>query len=71
MSVKKITELSFEQALARLSEVVEKLESEDISLDESISLYEEGMKLSKFCSVSLEDAELKIEQVHKENQNTK
>ncbi len=59
--------LRFEDALKRLSDIVEKLESEEIPLEDSISLYEEGMKLSKYCSVSLEEAELKIEQVHKRN----
>lgn len=55
---------SFEEALARLEEIVEKLESENISLEESVSLYEEGIKLSKKCSQTLEDAELRIEKVN-------
>ena len=40
-------EQKFEQQLKKLQEIVEKIESNDISLDESISLYEEGLKLSK------------------------
>lgn len=64
--------LSFEEALSRLEEIVEKLEDESISLDESIELYEEGMKLSQRCTETLEEAELRIEKVnqqHEENEN--
>ena len=55
----------FEHALERLSEVLKELESPDVPLDKAISLYEEGMKLSKMCSKKLEEAELRIEQVTK------
>lgn len=58
-------QLSFEEALKRLSTIVEKLEKEEVGLDESIKLYEEGVKLSRLCSSKLENAELKIEQVNK------
>ncbi len=59
----------FEQALERLSEVLKELESDDVPLDKAIELYEEGMKLSKLCSKKLEEAELRIEQVtRKENE---
>ncbi len=51
---------SFEKALKRLEEIVSKLEKGDISLEESISLYEEGMKLVKFCQNRLEEIEGKI-----------
>ena len=60
--------LSFEQALHRLEEIVGKLESGDVSLDDSISLYEEASTMSAYCSEQLENAELRIEQV---NQNAK
>lgn len=59
----------FEQALERLSEVLKELESEEVPLEKAIALYEEGMKLSKMCSKKLEEAELRIEQVTRnENQ---
>ncbi len=59
----------FEQALQRLSEVLKELETDDVPLDKAIELYEEGMKLSRQCSKKLEEAELRIEQVtRKENQ---
>lgn len=59
--------LGFEEALRRLETVVEKLNDQDISLEESVTLYEEGIKLSKICSETLESAALKIEQIDKDN----
>ena len=50
-------EPAFEQALARLEEIVRKLDSGDAPLDESLSLFEEGVKLVKFCSDKLDRAE--------------
>lgn len=55
--------LSFEEALKQLEAVVEKLNDQDISLEESVALYEEGQKLSKICSETLESAALKIETI--------
>lgn len=54
---------SFEDALRRLEEIVNELEDESISLEESIDLYEEGIKLSKICTETLEEAELRIKKV--------
>lgn len=55
---------SFEEALSRLEEIVSELEDESISLEDSIKLYEEGIQLSKVCTETLEQAELRIEKVH-------
>lgn len=63
--------LSFEDALARLEEIVEKLEAENISLEESVKLYEEGIKLSKSCTQTLEQAELRIEKVNEQHADNK
>lgn len=52
--------LTFEAALARLEEIVGKMESGNAMLDESLSLYEEGVKLIQFCSQALDDAEQKV-----------
>jgi exodeoxyribonuclease VII small subunit len=52
--------LSFEKQLARLEEIVEKLEGEMPGLDESIKLYEEGVKSLKACQQKLEGAEARI-----------
>lgn len=54
---------SFEEALTKLEAIVQKLDDNDITLEESVQLYEEGLKLSKLCSQTLEDAELKIEEI--------
>ncbi|MFH1194605.1 MAG: exodeoxyribonuclease VII small subunit [bacterium] len=51
---------TFEQSLIRLQEISTLLESEEVSLDESIKLYEEGILLSKICYSKLNEAELKI-----------
>lgn len=51
---------SFEQALKRLEEIVEILEAGNISLEESIKIYQEGIALSKLCSGMLEEAEGKV-----------
>ncbi len=53
--------VSFEEAYKKLEEIAAKLESPEISLDESIALFEEGVKLSKYCSEVLEKAKQKIE----------
>ena len=52
--------LDFESALKELEKTVALLENGDLSLDESIKLYEKGIELSKECSVKLENAKQKI-----------
>lgn len=51
---------SFEQALKRLEEIVDTLEAGNISLEESIKIYQEGIALSKLCAGMLEEAEGKV-----------
>ena len=58
---------SFESALERLEIIVEKLEAGEISLEESIELYQEGVILSKYCSQKLEEAEGKIISIMNKN----
>ncbi len=57
---KKTTKTSFEKKLNRLEEISVLLESEDIGLEESIALYEEGIGLSRECMAALKHAEIKI-----------
>ncbi|MCI5816250.1 exodeoxyribonuclease VII small subunit [Ruminococcus sp.] len=52
--------MEFEQNMARLLEIVTKLEQGDLTLEESVALYEEGIKLSEACSKALEQAKLKV-----------
>jgi exodeoxyribonuclease VII small subunit len=56
---------SFEAALKQLEDVVFKLEKGELPLEESLRLYEEGIRLSRFCHSKLEEAEGKIEQLMK------
>jgi exodeoxyribonuclease VII small subunit len=51
----------FEEALSKLEKVVEKLEAGDISLEESLRLFEEGIRLSRFCNQKLDEAEKRVE----------
>lgn len=57
MAEKKLT---FEQAMARLEEIVIQLEQGDRPLDSALSLYEEGAKLMKQCAAMLDKAEQKV-----------
>jgi exodeoxyribonuclease VII small subunit len=58
---------TFEQALARLEEIVQKLEKGDLPLEDSLGLYEEGIRLSKLCHGKLEEAEGRIELLLKDS----
>jgi len=60
-----MSEPKFEDALKRLEKIVAEMESGEISLDESLKRYEEGIKLSRFCVKKLEEAEKKIEILQK------
>ena len=60
------TELSYEQAVERLEELVERIESGQIGLEESIAAYERGAKLVARCRSILEKAEARIEELSSE-----
>ncbi|MEQ9692929.1 exodeoxyribonuclease VII small subunit [Shimia sp. SDUM112013] len=60
MSDTPVSELSFEQAMAELEQVVGKLERGDVALEESIKLYERGAELKKRCEAKLKEAEEKV-----------
>ncbi len=51
----------FEAALAELDLLVKKLEDGDLSLEQSLALYERGVQLSRFCHTKLEEAERRVE----------
>ena len=61
--------LSFEKAFSRLEQILEKLNSSQASLEESLSLYEEADKLMLLCTKKLTDAERKIEVLMKNRSN--
>lgn len=56
-----MAEKKFEAAMARLEEIVSELEKGDVPLDQSLKLFEEGIKLSRICNKRLEEAERKVE----------
>ena len=53
--------ITFEEALAQLEKIVKQLESGDTTLDESVKLFEKGIKLSELCSNYLKQAQQKVE----------
>ncbi|WP_371155573.1 exodeoxyribonuclease VII small subunit [Jannaschia sp. 2305UL9-9] len=55
--------LSFEQAISELEQVVNRLDSGDVPLDESIKLYERGAALKAHCEAKLTEADAKVRQI--------
>ena len=55
-----VENMTFEQAMAELEQVVGKLERGDVALDDSIALYERGAALKKRCETKLKEAEEKV-----------
>ena len=51
----------FEKSFQQLESIVKRLESEELPLDESLELFEKGIRLSRFCNQKLEEVEKKIE----------
>ena len=51
---------TFEESMTELEKIVTKLEAGDVTLDDSIELFEEGIKLAKSCQKKLDDAEKKV-----------
>ncbi len=56
-----MADLTFEQALKRLEEIVEALETDDLDLDKSLQCFEEGVALSRHCHQQLQAAEKRID----------
>ena len=66
MSMQKLNEfvgLTFEEAFERLEQAVEAMDGGDLSLDEALAHFEEGMKLARYCERLLDDAELRVQQL--------
>lgn len=62
-----MAEKKFEEAMERLEQIVEALEGGDLTLEESLKIFEEGMNLIRFCSKKLEEAEQKVTLLIKES----
>lgn len=58
---------TFEQSMARLEEIVSELESNEKPLDETIDLFEEGLKLVKSCDATLKQFETRVNDIMKAN----
>ncbi len=54
---------SFEEMMKELENIVQKLDNENVSLEESLNLYQRGMKLSATCDETLKDAEKKVNEL--------
>ncbi len=63
-------EISFEEALERLNEIVKALEHSDAPLDDSLKLFEEGVALVKQCNDQIDQAETKIKQLVRSSDGT-
>ncbi len=60
----------FEDALGKLEKIVSKMEDGDIALEESLKLFEEGIRLSRFCNQKLDEAERRVEILLKRKDGT-
>jgi exodeoxyribonuclease VII small subunit len=68
--MKKVENLSFEEAVAALQEIVETLENEQRPLEESLALFERGQALARRCMALLDAAELKVRQLTEDGEIT-
>ncbi|WP_028043739.1 exodeoxyribonuclease VII small subunit [Candidatus Stoquefichus massiliensis] len=61
-------ELTYEKAISRLEEIVSKLESNEIPLEDSIALFQEGIELSQYCDKKLKNIQEKVAQIYENGQ---
>jgi exodeoxyribonuclease VII small subunit len=66
----KLKDLSYEEAIKRLEEIVRRLEDADIPLEESLSSFQEGVALSRYCREKLAEIEYRVEYLLKEEQQS-
>ena len=60
---------TFEMKMTRLETIVKSLDEGEVSLEKSLELYQEGIKLSQECDNILKNAELKVEELNKDTDN--
>ena len=63
-----MSDLTYEQAITRLEEIVKQLENDEVSLEDTMKLFEEGIKLSKICEDKLNKAEQQFTVLLKEKE---
>lgn len=61
-------DLTYEQAIHRLEEIIEKLENNEIPLEDSISLFQEGIELSRYCDDKLKNIQDKVAKIYEDGQ---
>lgn len=61
-------EMTYEKAIHRLEEIVSKLESNEIPLEDSIALFQEGIELSQYCDQKLKNIQKKVAQIYENGQ---
>lgn len=59
-------QMSIEESFGKLQEILEKMEAEDVTLEQSFACYEEGMKLVRYCSEKIEQVEQKVMQLNED-----
>lgn len=57
-------EKSFEEKIKTLEEIVVELDKDDVTLEKSLELYQQGVQLAKDCGLILKNAEMKVEELH-------
>lgn len=62
--------MTIEETLAKLEEITQRLESEDVGLEEAIALFDEGLTLATTIKAQLEEAKLKVEQAIEKTKGT-
>ncbi len=66
----KLKKLSYEEAITKLEEIVRRLEDADIPLEESLSSFQDGVALSRYCREKLAEIEFRVEYLLKEEQQS-
>jgi exodeoxyribonuclease VII small subunit len=69
MAKKEKKDISFEDSFKRLESILETLETDDCTLEDTIRMYEEGLALCKVCYDKLNNAELRIKEINKTTKN--
>jgi exodeoxyribonuclease VII small subunit len=62
-----IEDLTYEQALLELEEIIQNLETDEHTLEETLAMFERGQSLAQYCTKLLEDAELKVQELSGDN----
>ena len=70
MKDKKLEKMTYEEAISRLDELVRRLEDAEIPLEESLTAFQEGIALSRYCREKLAEIEYKVEYLLKGEQQT-